>query len=112
MGCALGLMSGGRRELPSLFLPVTRGALYAVLGIVNANHSIRRAAVNAAYRLYCVESTASPKAILCHRPRSVYINAGHRALTLISVFSVNRNIFYIVGVIVVIVIVLKLLGLF
>jgi hypothetical protein len=105
-------MSGGGRELPSLFLPVTRVALYAVLGIVNANHSIRRAAVNAAYRLYYVESTASPKAILCHRRRSVYINAGHRTPTLISVYSVNRNMFYVIGVIVVIVIVLKLLGLF
>ena len=39
-------------------------------------------------------------------------NAGRYSLTLISVTSMNRNIFYIIGVIVVIVIVLKLLGLF
>ena len=39
-------------------------------------------------------------------------NAGHRTLTLIRVAGMNRNIFYIIGVIVVIVIVLKLLGLF
>ena len=36
----------------------------------------------------------------------------HRALTLIQVAGMNRNIFYIIGVIVVIVIVLKLLGVF
>ena len=40
------------------------------------------------------------------------INAGHYTLTLIAVTSMNRNIFYIIGVIVVVVIVLKLLGLF
>ena len=40
------------------------------------------------------------------------INAGHRADALISVHGMNRNIFYVIGVIVVIVIVLKLLGLF
>jgi hypothetical protein len=40
------------------------------------------------------------------------MNAGHRAPTLISVHGMNRSIFYIIGVIVVIVIVLKLLGLF
>ena len=44
--------------------------------------------------------------------RSVCINAGHRTPTLIPVHRMNRNIFYIIGVIVVIVIVLKLLGLF
>ena len=43
---------------------------------------------------------------------SVCINAGHRADALISVHGMNRNIFYVIGVIVVIVIVLKLLGLF
>jgi len=43
---------------------------------------------------------------------SVCISAGHRTPTLISVHGMNRNIFYIIGVIVVIVIVLKLLGLF
>ena len=63
-------------------------------------------------RLYCVESATSPKAIPGHRRRSVCINAGHGAPNLISVHSMNRNIFYIIGVIVVIVIVLKLLGLF
>jgi t-SNARE complex subunit (syntaxin) len=36
----------------------------------------------------------------------------HRELILIRVASMNRNIFYIIGVIVVIVIVLKLLGVF
>ena len=46
------------------------------------------------------------------RTASVCINAGHRTPTLISVHGMNRNIFYIIGVIVVIVIVLKLLGLF
>jgi hypothetical protein len=40
------------------------------------------------------------------------INAGHRRLTLVRVAAMSRNIFYIIGVIVVIVIVLKLLGLF
>ena len=40
------------------------------------------------------------------------IKARHRALTLIRIAGMNRNIFYIIGVIVVIVIVLKLLGLF
>jgi len=44
--------------------------------------------------------------------RSIWINAGHRTLTLIRVAGMNRNIFYIIGVIVVIVIVLKVLGLF
>ena len=38
--------------------------------------------------------------------------AGHHKQTLISILTVNRSIFYIIGVIVVIVIVLKLLGLF
>ena len=42
----------------------------------------------------------------------VPINSRHRALTLIRVAGMNRNIFYIIGVIVVIVIVLKLLGVF
>jgi hypothetical protein len=42
----------------------------------------------------------------------VSINPRHRALTLIRVAGMNRNIFYIIGVIVVIVIVLKLLGVF
>ena len=42
----------------------------------------------------------------------VPINPRHRALTLIRVAGMNRNIFYIIGVIVVIVIVLKLLGVF
>jgi hypothetical protein len=36
----------------------------------------------------------------------------HRELTLIRVAGMNRNIFYIIGVIVVIIIVLKLLGVF
>ena len=36
----------------------------------------------------------------------------HRAFILIRVADMNRNIFYIIGVIVVIVIVLKLLGVF
>jgi hypothetical protein len=86
---------------------------YVVRVIVDANHSIMRAAVKPwVADLYCVESAASPKAILGHRRRSVCINAGHRAPNLISVHSMNRNIFYIIGVIVVIVIVLKLLGLF
>jgi hypothetical protein len=48
----------------------------------------------------------------CHRRRSARINAGHRKPNLISVTAMNRSIFYIIGVIVVIVIVLKLLGLF
>jgi hypothetical protein len=39
-------------------------------------------------------------------------NPGHRRLTLVWVAAMSRNIFYIIGVIVVIVIVLKLLGLF
>jgi hypothetical protein len=42
----------------------------------------------------------------------VPINPRHRAFTLIRVAGMNRNIFYIIGVIVVIVIVLKLLGIF
>jgi hypothetical protein len=42
----------------------------------------------------------------------VPINPRHRAFTLIRVAGMNRNIFYIIGVIVVIVIVLKLLGVF
>ena len=42
----------------------------------------------------------------------VSINPRHRAFTLIRVAGMNRNIFYIIGVIVVIVIVLKLLGIF
>ena len=42
----------------------------------------------------------------------VPINSRHRAFTLIRVAGMNRNIFYIIGVIVVIVIVLKLLGIF
>jgi hypothetical protein len=45
-------------------------------------------------------------------PHLVPINPRHRALTLIRVAGMNRNIFYIIGVIVVIVIVLKLLGVF
>jgi hypothetical protein len=86
---------------------------YVVRVIANANHSIIRGAVKTLRgRLYCVESAASPKAILGNRRRSVCINAGHRAPNLITVHSMNRNIFYIIGVIVVIVIVLKLLGLF
>jgi hypothetical protein len=52
------------------------------------------------------------KAILGHSRRSVWKNAGYRIPTLISIQSMNRSIFYIIGVIVVIVIVLKLLGLF
>ena len=44
--------------------------------------------------------------------RSVSINTTHRTVTLISIRSMNRSIFYIIGVIVVVVIVLKLLGLF
>ena len=40
------------------------------------------------------------------------VDAGHRTPSLISVPSMSRNIFYIIGVIVVIVIVLKVLGLF
>jgi hypothetical protein len=43
---------------------------------------------------------------------SFWINAGHRTPTLILVPSMNRSIFYIIGVVVVIVVVLKLLGLF
>ena len=43
-------------------------------------------------------------------PQLVPINPRHRAFTLIRVAGMNRNIFYIIGVIVVIVIVLKLLG--
>ena len=82
---------------------------YVIRVIVNANHSIMRVAVK---RCIAVESAASRKAILGHRRRSVCINAGHPAPNLISVHSMNRNIFYIIGVIVVIVIVLKLLGLF
>jgi hypothetical protein len=42
----------------------------------------------------------------------VPINSRHDAFTLIRVTSMNRNIFYIIGVIVVIIIVLKLLGVF
>ena len=39
-------------------------------------------------------------------------NVDHRTRDLVGVAGMNRNIFYIIGVIVVIVIVLKLLGLF
>jgi hypothetical protein len=52
------------------------------------------------------------KHVLFFDGRSVCINAGHPARTLISIHNMNRSIFYIIGVIVVIVIVLKLLGLF
>ena len=52
------------------------------------------------------------KRVLFFDGRSVCINAGHRSPILIAVRSMNRNIFYIIGVIVVIVIALKLLGLF
>lgn len=45
-------------------------------------------------------------------PQLVPINPRHRAFILIQVAGMNRNIFYIIGVIVVIVIVLKLLGVF
>ena len=45
-------------------------------------------------------------------PHLVPINPRHRVFTLIRVAGMNRNIFYIIGVIVVIVIVLKLLGIF
>ena len=45
-------------------------------------------------------------------PDLVPINPRHRVFTLIRVAGMNRNIFYIIGVIVVIVIVLKLLGVF
>ena len=40
------------------------------------------------------------------------LNRGRHTLILMRFTSMNRNIFYIIGVIVVIVIVLKLLGLF
>ena len=53
-----------------------------------------------------------PKRLSDKLPQLVRINARHRTLTLIRVAGMNRNIFYIIGVIVVIVIVLKLLGLF
>ena len=50
--------------------------------------------------------------ILCPAVRSICVNAGHRTRALILASNMNRNIFYIIGVIVVIVIVLKVLHVF
>jgi hypothetical protein len=66
--------------------------------IVDANHSI----VVTGCKLCVADCVAA----------QVWINAGHGTPTLISVAGMNRSIFYIIGVIVVIVIVLKVLGLF
>jgi hypothetical protein len=62
--------------------------------------------------LHCVEWAASPKVILAIDAVQFCINAGHSAPDLISVYSMDRSIFYIIGVIVVVVIVLKLLHVF
>ena len=62
--------------------------------------------------MHCVEWAASPKVILAIDAVQFCINAGHRAPDLISVHSMDRSIFYIIGVIVVVVIVLKLLHVF
>ena len=40
------------------------------------------------------------------------VNLDHRTRCLVLVADMNRNIFYVIGVIIVIVIVLKVLGLF
>jgi hypothetical protein len=50
--------------------------------------------------------------ILYPAARSICVNAGHRTRALILAPNMNRSIFYIIGVIVVIVIALKLLHVF
>jgi hypothetical protein len=70
----------------------------------------RREATPAAF--HPSENPARQKRVPFFEGRSVSINTSHRTVTLISIRSMNRSIFYIIGVIVVVVIVLKLLGLF
>ena len=70
----------------------------------------RREATPAAF--HPSENPARQKRVPFFEGRSVSINTSHRTVTLISIRRMNRSIFYIIGVIVVVVIVLKLLGLF